>query len=92
LKLKVTDCWLRFHFEFDLLQFGMQREKTVVDVNVTDAEKQAVYTKLVREQSSLHQKISDQQKQQEEMVCNILQIISFTYYGTMYVHECISIY
>ncbi|XP_060082221.1 trichohyalin-like [Ylistrum balloti] len=48
--------------------FRMTREKTVVDVNVTDEEKNAVVSKLVREQTSLHKKITDTQKQQEEML------------------------
>ena len=35
---------------------------------MTEKEKQFVFTKLVREQTSLHDKIKEQQKQQAEMV------------------------
>ncbi|OWF34681.1 hypothetical protein KP79_PYT11450 [Mizuhopecten yessoensis] len=54
--------------------FRMTREKTVVDVNVTDEEKNAVVSKLVREQTSLHKKITDTQKQQEEMLQRRLEL------------------
>jgi len=46
----------------------MRREKTVVDVNVTDAEKDAVLARMVRQQEALQSQISEQQKKQEEMV------------------------
>lgn len=35
---------------------------------MTDKEKHVVFSKLVREQTSLHDKIKEQQKQQAEMV------------------------
>ncbi|XP_069101140.1 trichohyalin-like isoform X2 [Argopecten irradians] len=54
--------------------FRMTREKTVVDVNVTDEEKNAVVSKLVREQTSLHKKITDTQRQQEEMLQRRLEL------------------
>ena len=46
----------------------MRREKTVVDVNVTDAEKDAVLARMVRQQEALQSQISEQQKKQEDMV------------------------
>ncbi|XP_052070817.1 trichohyalin-like isoform X2 [Mytilus californianus] len=44
------------------------REKTVVNVDITEDQKQAVFNKLVREQTSLHDKIKQQQEQQQEML------------------------
>ena len=48
--------------------FGLKREKTVVAVDMTDKEKHVVFSKLVREQTSLHDKIKEQQKQQADML------------------------
>ncbi|XP_033746567.1 trichohyalin-like isoform X2 [Pecten maximus] len=56
------------------LPFRMTREKTVVDVNITPEETEAVVSKLVREQTSLHKKITDTQKQQEEMLQRRLEL------------------
>ncbi|VDI59341.1 Hypothetical predicted protein [Mytilus galloprovincialis] len=48
--------------------FALHREKTVVNVDITEDQKQAVFNKLVREQTSLHDKIKQQQEQQQEML------------------------
>ncbi|CAC5415801.1 unnamed protein product [Mytilus coruscus] len=48
--------------------FSLHREKTVVNVDITEDQKQAVFNKLVREQTSLHDKIKQQQEQQQEML------------------------
>lgn len=54
----------------------MRREKTVVDVNVTEEEKDAVLAKMVRDQQNVQNKIEEQQRRQEEMVNQLLHYIT----------------
>ena len=54
---------------FDTSPFGaMRREKTVVDVDVTDEQKQAMYSQLMRQQQQAESKRAQQMMRQEEMV------------------------
>jgi hypothetical protein len=46
----------------------MRREKTVVDVDITEDQKQAFLAQMTQQQRNLQNKISAQQKRQEEMV------------------------
>jgi ribosomal protein S17 len=47
---------------------SMKREKTALDVTVSDKEKQDTYTKLMREQTAVFQHKQESQRKQEEMV------------------------
>ncbi|XP_053377355.1 trichohyalin-like isoform X2 [Mercenaria mercenaria] len=47
---------------------GMRREKTVVDVDITEDQKQAFLAQMTQQQRNLQNKISAQQKKQEEML------------------------
>lgn len=49
-------------------QSAIPRQRRGVSVEVTEDEKHATYSQLVRQQSSLYRKISEQQTRQEEMV------------------------
>ncbi|ESO89983.1 hypothetical protein LOTGIDRAFT_164682 [Lottia gigantea] len=44
----------------------LKREKTALDIEVSDGQKQAMFSQIVRQQQNLQSKITDQQKQQEE--------------------------
>ena len=46
----------------------MRREKTVVDVDVSDEQKQAMYSALMRQQQQAESKRAQQMMRQEEMV------------------------
>ena len=48
------------------LDYG--REKTVVDVDVTDNQKELVYKQLLQQQTNLQRKMSVDQQRQAEMV------------------------
>lgn len=60
----------------------MRREKTVVDVNVTEEEKDAVLAKMVRDQQNVQNKIEEQQRRQEEMVNQLLHYITILFLHT----------
>ena len=69
--------------------FGLRREKTVVDVDVSDDQKELVYKQLLREQTNLHRKMSVDQQRQAEMVINLhlfvcmfISCVTYTRYGT----------
>ena len=47
---------------------GMTREKTVVDVNVTEDQKQAMYDQLLQQERFKHDQITAAQARQEMMV------------------------
>lgn len=47
---------------------GMRREKTVVDVDVSDEQKQAMYSQLMRQQQQAESKRAQQMMRQEEML------------------------
>ena len=47
---------------------AMRREKTVVDVDVSDEQKQAMYSALMRQQQQAESKRAQQMMRQEEMV------------------------
>ncbi|XP_055999875.1 trichohyalin-like isoform X3 [Ostrea edulis] len=47
---------------------SMKREKTALDVTVSDKEKQDTYTKLMREQTAVFQHKQESQRKQEEML------------------------
>lgn len=51
----------------------MKREKTALDVTVSDKEKQDTYTKLMREQTAVLQHKQESQRKQEEMVSQTYQ-------------------
>ena len=51
--------------------FKMKREKTALDVEVSEDQKQELMQQLVREQTSLHKRISEEQSRQEEIVSYI---------------------
>ena len=48
--------------------FGLRREKTVVDVDVSDDQKELVYKQLLQQQTNLQRKMSVDQQRQAEMV------------------------
>jgi len=50
----------------------MRREKTVVDVEVSEEQKAALLSQMVQQQRNLQTKITEQQRRQEEMVCHSL--------------------
>lgn len=52
---------------------SMKREKTALDVTVSDKEKQDTYTKLMREQTAVLQHKQESQRKQEEMVSQTYQ-------------------
>ncbi|XP_052249024.1 uncharacterized protein LOC127856876 isoform X2 [Dreissena polymorpha] len=54
--------------ETPLPTFSLRREKTVVDVEVTDEQKQALLSQVVQQQRNLQNKITEQQRRQEEML------------------------
>ena len=58
----------RFSTPIDLPFGGMHREKTVVDVDVSDEQKQAMYSQLMRQQQQAESKRAQQMMRQEEMV------------------------
>ncbi|XP_060592636.1 LOW QUALITY PROTEIN: trichohyalin-like, partial [Ruditapes philippinarum] len=53
---------------------GMRREKTVVDVDITEDQKQAFLAQMTQQQRNLQNKISAQQKRQEEMLRRRLEM------------------
>ena len=64
---KLSSDESRFSTPIDLLG-GMWREKTVVDVDVSDEQKQAMYSQLMRQQQQAESKRAQQMMKQEEMV------------------------
>ena len=46
----------------------LKREKTVVDVNLSDSMKEEVFQQLIAQQTTLNKKISSEQKKREEQV------------------------
>ena len=48
--------------------FGLRREKTVVDVDVSDDQKELVYKQLIQQQTNLQRKMSVDQQRQADMV------------------------
>lgn len=57
----------------------MKREKTALDVTVSDKEKQDTYTKLMREQTAVLQHKQESQRKQEEMVSQNLPTVIQTW-------------
>lgn len=57
----------------------MKREKTALDVTVSDKEKQDTYTKLMREQTAVLQHKQESQRKQEEMVSQTLPTVIQTW-------------
>ncbi|WAR25161.1 hypothetical protein MAR_010865 [Mya arenaria] len=53
---------------------GMRREKTVVDVEVSDEQKAALLSQMVQHQKNLQSKITEQQRKQEEMLRRRLDV------------------
>lgn len=47
---------------------GLQRERTALNVDVSDDQKKQIYTKLVREQTALQRRISTDMERQHKMV------------------------
>lgn len=58
---------------------SMKREKTALDVTVSDKEKQDTYTKLMREQTAVLQHKQESQRKQEEMVSQTLPTVIQTW-------------
>ncbi|KAL4226590.1 hypothetical protein ACF0H5_014574 [Mactra antiquata] len=53
---------------------GMRREKTVVDVDVTEDQKQAVLSQMAQQQRTLQNKLTEQQKKQQEVLKRRLEM------------------
>ena len=64
---KISSDESRFSTPIDI-PFGLHREKTVVDVDVSDEQKQAMYSQLMRQQQQAESKRDQQMRRQEEMV------------------------